>query len=283
MPKVIVTHKNPDLDAIMSAWLLIRFDQSRYGDAAFEFVPGGTTYKNLPVDEDQGVVHVDVGYGKYDHHQAGSYGTCASKLVWEALIKEGLIAPTDMALRQMVEYALAIDLFVDCEWAEAGQARYAFTLSEIVPALHRLQIHDNEAVLRMVLIQLDGVYQRLKDMYKAKEEIAQGIEFASPWGKGLAVESGSDDVHKTAQKMGYKIVVEKTNKGYVKIKIVPGLNKTLKDLYDKIVAVDGVEKWFYHNSGQMMLNGSSKGPSVEPSSLTISEILTMINRMGGVK
>ena len=41
---MIVTHIHPDLDAIMSSWLLVRFNQPQFGDAKFEFVPAPTTY-----------------------------------------------------------------------------------------------------------------------------------------------------------------------------------------------------------------------------------------------
>src|SRR3989339_1374448 len=219
MSKIIVTHVHPDLDAIMSVWLLMRFDQSRYGDAELAFVPAGKTYKNNKVDTDDSIVHVDTGMGKYDHHQPGSYGTCASELILASLLKDGFVKPDDQAIRAMCTHARSIDLFEDCYYPEAREPRYAFTLPEIIPALHRLQIHDNEAVTRIIMVQLDGVYQKLKDWYHAKEEITRGEEFSSVWGKGIAVYAGSDDVHKVAQRAGYEIVVVADPKsGYVGIK-----------------------------------------------------------------
>lgn len=279
MPKTIVTHQHPDLDAIMSVWMLVRHDQSRYGDAKLEFIPGSTTYKNLPVDGDSEVVHVDVGYGRYDHHQEGGYGTCATELIWRDLVQEGLVAPSDEALKAMVEHAKAIDLFSDREWEEAKLARFAFTLSEIIPALHRLQVYDNEAVTRMVMGQLDGVYQRLKAWYKAKEELGGGVEFESKWGRGIAVE-GSDDVHKVAQRAGYEIVVASDRlREYLGIKIAPGAKEKLDDLYAKILEVDGEGKWFYHNSGQMLLHGSDKGKKPLKTKLNMEKILEIIKTL----
>jgi len=280
MSKIIVTHVHPDLDAIMSVWLLMRFDQSRYGDAELAFVPAGKTYKNNKVDTDDNIVHVDTGMGKYDHHQPGSYGTCASELILASLLKDGLVKPDDQAIRAMCAHARSIDLFEDCYYPEAREPRYAFTLPEIIPALHRLQIHDNEAVTRIIMVQLDGVYQKLKDWYHAKEEITRGEEFSSVWGKGIAVYAGSDDVHKVAQRAGYEIVVVADPKsGYVGIKTTPAVTRPLQILYDKIIAVDGPEKWFYHNSGHMVLHGSDKGPMPSPSSLTIEKILEFIEQV----
>jgi len=280
MPKTIVTHIHPDLDAIMSAWMLVRFDQSRYGDAKFEFVPAPTTYKNLPPDNDPDVVHTDVGGGKFDHHRPGGFATCAAKLVWEELIAEKLVSEDNLPLKQMIEMAYEVDTFADCYWPGTDSPRMALMLHEIIPALHRLQTHDNEAVLRMVFVYLDAVYQRLKDWERGKEAIMEGTEFESAWGKGIAVTTAADHVRKTAQKMGYAIVViSDTQKGYLKIKTAPGVKLSLQSLYDKITARENPERWVYHNSADMLFSGSDKGRLQERTVLHLNDLLEMI---GGV-
>src|SRR5689334_11369083 len=125
MSKIIVTHIHPDLDAIMSAWLLVRFNQPQFGDAKFEFVPAPTTYKGLPADNDPNVVHVDVGLGKFDHHQPGKLATCASQLVWEDLVAEKLVSEEDTSLQEMIKIAYEIDTFADCYWPESDNPRMA--------------------------------------------------------------------------------------------------------------------------------------------------------------
>lgn len=277
MSKLIVTHIHPDLDAIMSSWLLVRFDQSRYGDAKFEFLPAPTTHKGLPPDNDPNVVHLDTGGGKFDHHKPGGFTTCASKLVWEELVAESLVSPTDEALKTMVDIALEVDTFKDCYWPGTDNARMALMLHEIIPALHRLQTYDNEAVLRMVFVYLDGVYQRLKDWEKGKESVNEGTEFESAWGKGIVVTTAADDVSKTAQKMGYDIVViSDVNKGHLKIKTAPGVTLPLKPIYDKIVEREDPKRWVYHNSGHMLFSGSDKGELKERTTLHLNDLLEMI-------
>jgi len=281
MPKTIVTHRHPDLDAIMGIWLLTRFDPNHYGNAELAFIPGSTTYQNQVVDSDEEVIHEDVGYGKYDHHQEGRYGTCAAELIWQDLITEGLASPTDQALKAMVEHTRAIDLFEDCVWPEAREARFAFSLSEIIPALHRLQKYDDEAVVQMSLVQLDGVYQKLKDWYQSQRGMKTGIEFQSRWGRGIAVENGADDLHKVAQRAGYEIVVVgDLKRGYLGIKTKPGNKESLRALYDKIMTLENSDEWFYHNSGQMLLYGSDKGSRpAEPPKLTVSQVVKLIQEL----
>lgn len=281
MSKLIVTHKNPDLDAIMSAWLLVRFDQPHYGDATFEFLPAPTTYRGLPPDNDPNVVHTDTGGGKFDHHKPGGFTTCASKLIYEELLAMQLVEASDEPLQTMVNIALEIDTFADCYWPGTDSPRMALMLHEIIPALHRLQIHDNEAVLRMVFVYLDGVYQRLKDWDKSKEAINEGEEFESVWGKGIAVKTAADDVSKVAQKMGYDIVViYDTEHGYLKIKTAPAVKMSLQSLYDKISSREEKNRWVYHNSGHMLFSGSDKGGLNEPTQLHLSDLLEMISACG---
>lgn len=281
MSKLIVTHIHPDLDAIMSAWLLVRFDQPQYGDAKFEFVPAPHTYKDLPPDNDPNIVHVDVGAGKFDHHKPGGFSTCASKLVWEELVAERLISEDDVPLRTMVEIAMEVDTFADCYWPGTDHPRMAMMLHEIIPALHRLQTHDNEAVLRLVFVYLDGVYQRLKDWQKGKEAVHEGEEFESVWGKGIVVTTAADDVSKTAQKMGYDIVViSDPKKGHLKIKTAPSVKTPLQAIYDKIALREDKDRWVYHNSGHMLFSGSDKGDQSKKTQLQVADILEIIK--GGV-
>lgn len=277
MSKLIVTHIHPDLDAIMSAWLLVRFNQPQFGDASLQFVPAPQTYKGLPPDNDPDIVHLDVGGGKFDHHKPGGFSTCASKLVWEELVAEKLVDEEDAALKTMIEIAMEVDTFQDCYWPGTENPRMAMMLHEIIPALHRLQTHDNEAVLRVVFVYLDGVYQRLKDWQKSREAIHEGEEFESIWGKGIIVTTAADDVSKVAQKMGYEIVVISDSRhGYLKVKTAPRVKIPLKSLYDKIALCEDPARWVYHNSGHMLFSGSDKGELKEPTELHLNDLLEMI-------
>lgn len=280
MAKIIVTHHHPDLDAIMSVWLLVRFDQPNFGDAALAFVQAPLTYKGQVVDSDKDIVHVDVGGGRFDHHKPGGFATSAARLVWEDLVAQGLVSPTDLALRQMTEVGYEIDTFADCYWEEAGKPRAAFALHEILPALHRLQIYDNEAVTRLGFTYLDAVYQRLKDYQRGKEAINEGQEFVCAWGRGIVVETAADDVSKIAQKMGYDLVlIHDTEHGYLKIKTAPKVEKSLEDLYVKICERESAKRWVYHNSGHMLFSGSDKGKLREPTELTVSDLMRMIKEV----
>ena len=92
----IVTHLNPDLDAITSVWLLQRF-MPGFSDAEVKFVPAGLNSKKQfskgellsidhgPSSTDQ--LWVDTGSGELDHHQE-NVKTCAAVLPWEHILQK---------------------------------------------------------------------------------------------------------------------------------------------------------------------------------------------------
>jgi hypothetical protein len=280
MPKTLVTHIHPDLDAIFSLWLFVRFDQSRYGDAKLAYVAQGSTYKNEPVDSDDDVIHADTGRGVFDHHQPGVLNTCAGKLVYDHLLLGGHIDEDDIPVREMVDFVLEIDNFQDLYWPDTDNPRYAFMIHEIVPALHSLQIYDDEAVTRMTFTYLDATYQKLKERMNGKEIIEDGIQFDSVWGKGIAISGEVDDLSKLGQRMGYHIVViYNPKKQYMKVKTAPRVPLALKPLYDKIIELESPDMWFYHNSGHIMLTGSDKGGPKAPTTLTLDRMIEIIQNI----
>lgn len=78
--KIIVTHISPDLDALSSIWLIKKFLKG-WGNAHVEFVSAGSTLNNKNPDEDSNIMHVDTGFGAFDHHQTSEF-TCAAKKVF---------------------------------------------------------------------------------------------------------------------------------------------------------------------------------------------------------
>lgn len=282
--KLIVTHYHPDMDAIVSSWFLIKFLSGEYGDASFAFVPAGETYRKLEVDSDPDVVHVDTGLGKYDHHDQEREALSATKLVYDDLRKKQAHLSSDKALGAIVDFVTEIDHFGEYYWPDALNPRYVFMLSTLVPRLHHLEKYSNEEVMEMVFPLIDASYGGLKDYYRSIKDVEKGRRFDSMWGKGLVVESGSDGIMKIAQKKGFKLVVRKNPaSGYLKIKATPSNKIDLKILYDRIVQTDGAGLWYYHPSGNMLINGSAKNAQCKPSSFSTSDLVQLIEEVSAGK
>ncbi len=280
MGKLIVMHHHPDLDAIGAGWLLVRFRGDEFAEASFAFVPAGQTYRNEIVDSDPNIIHVDTGGGKFDHHDEKRTELSATLLVYQDLIQKQSHLRQDKALRLLVNFINEIDHFGEYYWPDSLNPRYAFMLSSITTALHALNRLSNEEVVKHVFTSLDAVYQYLKDYVKAKEEIEEGKVFESKWGKGVAIESGGDSVMKIAQMMGFNVVVRKDPRtGFTKIKTAPKDGLDLRELYDKILQLEDSDRWFFHPSGHMLINGSSKNKAVKPSKLKLEQLVEIIKNL----
>lgn len=281
MSKMIVTHMHPDLDGICAAWLLTRFGGNEYEEVSFGFVPAGSTFKGMPVDSDPEVVHVDTGMGMFDHHDPQRTHLCASILVLQNLVKKQPHLDNDEALREMVKHVNEIDQFGDYYWPEPNHTRYAFMLSNILQGIHVVEAVNDERVMHLGLDNLDAVYQFLKDSIHAKKEVESGREFMTPWGKGIAIMSGNDAVMKTAQKMGYAVVVRKDpDKGFIRIKAAPLDEINLRPVYNKILKTEDEKDWYFHPNGHMILNGSTPNPYVQPTRIKIDNVVRMIEELG---
>ena len=150
----------------------------------------------------------------------------------------------------------------------------------MITSLHALNRYSNEEVVKLAFTYLDAVYQGLKDYVRAKEEIEKGLKFESKWGRSLAMKSGADSAMKVAQMMGYDLVIRKDPRtGFTKIKTAPKKELNLQELYDKILQREKADRWFFHPSGHMLINGSSKNREVEPSQLNLEQLVEIVKNL----
>ncbi len=277
--KKIVTHINPDLDAIFSVWLLKRFLPS-WQEAEIAFVPAESTFNNEPVDSNPDVLHTDVGHGKLDHHQIGGF-LSAAKLSFDYLLKvrkgEKLSPLDEQALRLMVEVVNEVDNARELTWKEIKKPRYEFYLHEVFWGLRGLGASDLETV-EYGLKALNAILHNLKNSLKAREEIKEGQKFQTPWGKALALETGNEAVLQEGEKQDYCLVVKKDpKKGGIRIYALPTSKVDLQKAYDWLKKNDKEGEWFLHSSHKVLLNESRTKP-MKPTKLSLSEIIEILKK-----
>ena len=277
MAKTIVTHINPDLDAITSVWLLIRFGGTDFRDAHFSFVPAG---ERLGKDDEQ-IVHVDTGLGMFDHHQKdrGREDTSASKLVYEWLIDEGKITKSE-PLRRIVELVNQFDHFGEYFWPDPLEYRYEFFLGNLINGMKLGKyVSDDDQLVQFGMRCLDGILVSFKIRIAAEEALNTGIQFQTHWGKTIAIETTTNGVMKLALKSGYKLVARRNPEtGIVRIKSAPLPEVNLTRVYEKLKKVDSQATWYFHPSGHMVLNGSLRNPTMRASKLSLSEVIEILKQ-----
>ncbi|OGK16364.1 hypothetical protein A2774_02820 [Candidatus Roizmanbacteria bacterium RIFCSPHIGHO2_01_FULL_39_12c] len=273
--KIIVTHMSPDLDAIASTWLIKKFLPG-WSDATINFVSAGKTLHDKSPDSNPETIHVDTGLGKFDHHQSADL-TCSTKKVLDFLnrekhIKKNLQKPLEI----LANFAIDDDHFLEIYYPEPTADRYEFLINNLIDGLKIVLVEDIK-LTEFVFTILDGMLEKLKLKVISIQELNNGIVFTSYLGKSFIIETGNDEVLKSAQKAGYNLVIRKDPKyGNIRIKTPPDPNLDLTPLYNKILKLDKEGYWFFHSSKHMLLNGSPKRPDQKASPLTVKKLVEII-------
>ena len=276
MGKLIITHFNPDLDAICSVWLLRKFDPG-FKEAEVDFVPAGETYKNMNVDKDEDILHVDTGLGRFDHHQFKDRKICAAKLVFNYLKSRRKELKDNKGLVQLIKVICEIDHFGEVLWPDAASDRYNFFVSELLDGLKQGGRLDDRGLIKFGSQCLEGIYSSLKIKVKADEDLKEGYEFETKWGKAIGCFSENNEVLKLGQKIGYVLVVQKDAKiEHVRIKARPDSKADLTEARDKLANLDPKATWFLHISKKMLLNGSTKNIKMKPSRLSLKKVISVL-------
>ncbi|HLB60256.1 MAG TPA: hypothetical protein VJL83_01480 [Patescibacteria group bacterium] len=303
--KLIVTHSNPDLDAVTSIWLIKRF-WSEWENAELYFVPAGETLESFARKSNNRklinqfrnyeIIHVDTGMGEFDHHQDNK-DTCAAKLIFDQLADDielttnGRTSKIDVkrfhkeALGRLVRVVNDIDHFRQVYFPDPTADRHQFMLVDILDGLNLLYNETGNGDIQVVdhgMVALDAIYRVLQNKANAENEIASGdkLTVKTRYGKAAGFTTGNDAVLDMAQKMGYVIVVRKDpKKSYVRIKSLPEKGIDLTPVYETLKHDDPQATWFLHSSKSMVLNGSTKNPTMKPSRLGIQEIMQIIKKI----
>jgi hypothetical protein len=277
MKKTVVTHQHPDFDACSSVWMVKKFIPG-FNNADVEFVPAGKTLEGQIADYDDNVVHVDTGFGRFDHHHLEEK-TSAAERIFKYLVEKKLLRSRDKeALSRLVELVTYIDNFQEIHLENPNADYHDMCLYELIEGLNLME-PDDYKVLEFALLGTEAFFVVLKQKIKAQSEIKLGKETKIAGYKTLIIETAVEQAVRTAQKQGFEIVVRKDKKtGRIRIKARPDSKANFKLAYEKVSQEDpeGTKNWYFHKSGKMLLNGSSKNPTIKPTTLTLEKVVEIL-------
>ncbi len=213
---------SPDIDSITSVWLIRKFFPE-WSDAELRFVPAGSTLDNKPVDSDPDVIHVDTGFGRFDHHQTSDH-TSASMLIFKHLQAESLLKERQsQALEKMIKEITNFDHFGEVFFPDPSSDHYEFMIHKIIEGGLKTILKEDFLITQSVFPFLDALLNIFMKKNQAVEEIKKGFVFTSHWGKTLIMETRNEETAKLAMKMGYTMVVKKDpDRGNVPARRTPG-------------------------------------------------------------
>lgn len=262
-PSVIVGHLAPDLDCLTAIWILMRFAGA--AEAELRFVPSGQTLDGMPADANRQIVHVDTGGGRFDHHQRAAVDLCAAELVRRA------VAPFDLPLQRMVTQVCQIDN----ARAPAGDNAF-FNINALIAGYNLLFPNRPHHVAYAMLPNLDAWYQHESRQIRLEQAFAHRLEFDTPWGLGIAMESEEGGSSKLAYGQGAVLYAYRDGNGWMGVAAQSRSHVDLSDVYSNLRVIDTQADWYLHPNKRLLLCGTAKAPPRTPSRLSLIELVEVI-------
>jgi len=258
---IIVGHLSPDLDCLCAMWILRRWHN--LGQAALRFVPAGATLGDAPADADPLVTHVDTGGGRFDHHALADQSLSATELVRRA------VAPDEQVLERIARDVTRLDHAL----ATRGTAPDILNLIEGFNALY--PEHPEQVALAM-FANFDAWYAYEARQVRLEQAFADRIEFETPWGRAIAMQSDDGGSARLAFGAGAVLYVYRDGKGNMGIAARSrGPVDLTQVLYD-LKRIDPGADWFLHPSRRLLLCGTPKAPPRVPSRLTLEQLIGVL-------
>ncbi len=266
--KTLLTHPRPHLDDICGIWLIKKYLPG-WTDAAVDFLPATTERR-----DDAETLMVGIGRGAFDEHK-GDIGESATTLVWKSL-RERVSDPLDVA---------ALDLLT--EWVRKGDTS-EHNVAEMVahgswlPAeqLHASYVRhgkDSQALYVFGAELCENALLRYRNEVELERDWEKRVEFDSPWGRGVGLETDASGADDFAYSKGFVlIVVVHPGNGYRGYRATPSRNVDLTATHAALVIVDPQAFWFLHHSKKLLMAGSDVAPETPLSNLSLQELIKAI-------
>lgn len=284
----LVTHKNPDQDGILAIWLLQHFGEKKFPGTANAPVVFGRFDKKAEKLEKMGIICVDMGRGRFDHHPQSEFPEeCAATLV----AKELGIAD-DPALEIILKSTLETD---------TKGSTHPLDLSSLIKDLNRQ--HPPAEVFSIVTKLFDAHYARQNQFWENAKKFdtvakLEKILVKSEEIRLATIRSSNEMMAKYAWRTDKaNIIIQRDENGNTQIlsdrKTGITLNEVAQIIRYEERKADGEKEvltpwelrrngritegdsWYLHK-GFSLLNGSKTAPDETPSKLKLTRLKELV-------
>jgi hypothetical protein len=268
---IIVSHLSPDLDSITATWIIRRF--GGLAEAELAFVPSGSTLDGRPADIDPAIIHVDTGFGRFDHHQP----EVASPTVCAASLAAAAFAPDDRALRRLVDWVIEVDNGRE----PPEHALHPFSVTALIHGLN-LNHPDPRVVLETFFPLLDAWYRAAQNHLLAEEELQTAVWFETPWGPAVALAEQRAGAQDLAYGRGAVLYVAVTPQGWRRLTAPAWSSVDLREAAAILREREPDVDWYLHPSNKLLINGSKKAPPRTLTRHTLDDLVALVRSPTGV-
>ncbi len=298
-PRAIVTHPAPDLDALLSVYLLRRHGGHRFPGveacplrfmAPAEVEDAG----GAEVLEAAGDLVVDIGGGRFDNHpRAGVPDSGDLEASAAELVAEHLGVRQRRELGKLLEFCSRQDLRGESIHSR-DPVDHAIALPAVIAGLNLLHPDDGAEVYRAVEPVLDAIvateaawFEALDDARRARRSDVGGVQV-------MSMESRSPAAARAGRYLGADLLVVRylphghvactmRRDGKLRGMTLEGLARRFRRAEsrargrggDGTGAVGMHDGWFLHQSRRILNKGSPKAPDVEATCLGLEQLHDM--------
>ncbi len=292
----IILHEYPDLDAILSSWLMIKFGEEQYSgvaNASLVFMPMHTDF--FAKGEDQikadGFLALDIGGGKFDNH-ASKVPTSSAMLVANAL---GI--GNDPSLKKLLNFVHHQDV-EGRGLSSRSPIDHAISFPNILRGLLLIHKDDFNTVVRLGHNIIDSIYAVEKDWLLALDDYnkkARVIKLDNGT-KIIGLDSASTSVMKVGRFKAGDVVIHRNVTGNIGITITkkgkcdfdPWLLQAARflrtaemreinqDISGNLDEIGLNANWFLHESCKLLSNGSPKASTVPNTSIPFRTVVVLV-------
>lgn len=300
----IVTHQNPDFDAITGVWLLKRFGGLEAEMVAFVNTgnPDMALLASAKAVVDTGREY-DVNSLRFDHHHlpgSGANDTCSALQVYKYL--QAVYPGVFDYLKPLVQLVFA----GDTGRSEANFSRelgiHAMLSGFKVGFTERKECATDEAIMEYGFSLLDTLALRLRNQAKARAELAEKTVYKSADGLVWAIKHGSVGSSFAAFDEGARVVVFEGEPIEVKggLTYPIGLMRAGEwqephcgELVEKIMEIcdyelasrtagdfrEELSRFFNHPAGFFSGRGTTKAPVFEPVEVDLAQLVKLVDEV----
>ena len=207
------------------------------------------TMQGMLPDSDPHIFHVDTGGGRFDHHQRAATDLCAAELVRRA------VAPHDLPLQRMVQQVCQIDN----ARAPSGDSAF-FNINALIAGYNLLFPNRPHHVAAAMLPNLDAWYEHESRQIRLEQAFIHRLEFDTPWGLGIAMESDEGGSSKLAYGHGAVLYAYRDGNGWMGVAAQSRSRVDLSHVYGDLRTIDAHADWFLHTNRRLLLCGTAKAP-----------------------
>jgi len=235
---------------------------------------GGERWENVEPEENDFVVYVGVGQGKFDEHKGDDKDSAAS-LVWTETLEKYKVRKGDKeAVSRIVEYVKDEDM-----GQYLKQKNHEFSLPTILAGLYVDNNKDSLAVYEIGKKMVNALYIEMMKRISAEKDWQGRIEFESYWGPAAAVVSDIPGVERIAYDAGFVLVVIHNNaKTFHGLRADPDSDVDFSKAAMKLEQIEPEADWFLHQSKRMLLCGGEIAKGSQSSNLSLDQLTELVKK-----